>query len=207
WGREEIPALSAYMKVKSGARSRRELFDVAVLAKPPNRLYLQFLDDLGQERFRVVADGREVLFYDARDHTYQLLRQDDAALQKTLRIPVSVEELIDRLLLRIPARIVASVQSPAPPNRWGVSDWVQRDGDLLGMGGVPLSLVYYESQDGRGRGKYRVIYHSGGMEWSFHNPSLGLQNDFQDINTERRIDDRRFDTRPPVAATPSVKFH
>src|SRR5262249_36128226 len=75
-GREEIPALSAYMKVKSGARSRRELFDVAVLAKPPNRLYLQFLDDLGQERFRVVADGREVLFYDAPHHTYQLLPPD-----------------------------------------------------------------------------------------------------------------------------------
>lgn len=198
----ELPGLSAFVQVKLSAGGKSELFDAALLARPPDKLFLQILDDLGQERARVVADGAQVLFFDAQENRYERIPQDGEALKKTLRLPLSVEELIDRLLKRLPPEAAAGWEAPAKQDPPGVRYWVRRSGDRLGLGAAPLDLASYEAISPSGKWSYRIDYGPNAMQWTFRRPKARLSLSFQDLDTAKAPPDSRFDTEPPPGAAP-----
>lgn len=200
--RAELPGLSAFVQVKLSAGGKSELFDAALLARPPDKLFLQILDDLGQERARVVADGASVLFFDAQENRYERIPQDGEALKKTLRLPLSVEELIDRLLKRLPPQAEARWEAANGKNMPEIRYWVRRGGDLLGLVAPPLDLASYEALNPSGKWSYRIDYGPNAMQWTFRRPKARLSLSFQDLDTAKAPPDSRFDTEPPPGAAP-----
>ncbi|MDL1871927.1 hypothetical protein FBR05_06950 [Deltaproteobacteria bacterium PRO3] len=200
--RAELPGLSAFVQVKLSAGGKNELFDAALLASPPDKLYLQILDDLGQERARVVADGAQVLFFDAQENRYERIPQDGEALKKTLRLPLSVEELIDRLLKRLPPQAEARWEAANDKHNTEIRYWVRRGGDRLGLGAAPLDLASYEAISPSGKWSYRIDYGPNAMQWTFRRPKARLSLSFQDLDTAKAPPDSRFDTEPPPGAAP-----
>jgi len=200
--RAELPGLSAFVQVKLSAGGKSELFDAALLARPPDKLFLQILDDLGQERARVVADGASVLFFDAQENRYERLPQDGEALKKTLRLPLSVEELIDRLLKRLPPQAAARWEATGDKDNTEIRYWVRRGGDILGLDSPPLELASYEAVGSSGKWSYRIEYGPKVMQWKFRRPKVQLTLSFQDLDTAKAPPVSRFDTEPPPGAVP-----
>ena len=199
--RDGIPALSGFVQVKIEAGSHRELFDAALLAKPPNLLYLQILDDLGQERARLVADGTRVLFYDAQENQYELWPQNAAALKKTLRLPLSVEELIARLLMQVPKEQVLRWEKADKESPLEVAFWGEQKNARLGFTENPLRLAVFEGLGASGKELYRVEYQIPEMRWSFRKPKIRLTLNFKTVDIEKKLPDDRFDTDPPTGAS------
>lgn len=200
--REQIPGISAFAQVKLSAGGRSELFDAALLARPPDKLYLQILDDLGQERARVVADGAQVLFFDAQENRYEQFPQNSEALKKTLKLPLSVEELIDRLLARLPPQNTAQWSATKENEDHDLHYWVRRDQDRLGLQATPLRLSVYEALSAKGQWKYRVSYGENAMLWTFRRPKAKLSLSFQSIDLQKTPPETRFDTSAPEGAIP-----
>jgi outer membrane lipoprotein-sorting protein len=95
---QPLHSLAGFAEVDIKARGRAESFQAALIAELPNRLRIQILDDLGQERAVLVANGREVMWWDRREGTQKILPQDPQALKKTLRLPIGLEEFVNALL-------------------------------------------------------------------------------------------------------------
>ncbi|MFO1464498.1 MAG: hypothetical protein U1F66_12060 [bacterium] len=192
--------LSAYAQVTLRAGGRKELFDAALLAIPPSRLLIQILDDLGQERARFVADGSWVLFYDAQKNRYSRLPQDAESLRKTLKLPVSVEDLIARLLQQVPPG--GSLGWNEVASAAGGSYRALRSGDRVLWAQDPPRLIAYEALSPSGKLQYRVDYQAQEMSWSFRRPKAELTLRFQSFERARPVPEGRFDTEPPPDAIP-----
>ena len=203
-GRARIPSLSAFVQVKLSAGGRSELFDAALLAKPPDKLLLQILDDLGQERARFVADGTRVLFFDAQENHYQHFDQDGEALKKTLKLPLSVDDLIDRLIGRLPVEEVTRWEKAVAADGPDPVYWAWRKNDRLGLTQAPLRLKDYEALTSSKNWSYRVRYLEDQMQWSFRRPKMRLTLIFQEFDLAKEIPDGRFNTQPPAGARPQT---
>ncbi|HCU23443.1 MAG TPA: hypothetical protein DF383_00360 [Deltaproteobacteria bacterium] len=187
-------SLSAFVQVKVQGGGRSEIFDAALLVLPPNRLLIQILDELGQERLKVVADGSQVLFYDATEAMYSLFPQKPEALKKTLRLPIEIEALVDRLLRRLPPSSILSVEAADAEN----CSWVQRENDRLCL--EEKSLRVFEAKLPQEKWTYRVNYQWPQVEVKFRRPKIDLVMEFKDIDRSRRLLAANFDTTPPPGA-------
>ncbi len=197
---ESATNLSAFAQVTLRAGGHKELFDAALLARAPNQVLIQILDELGQERARFVADGTWVLFYDAQKNRYTRLPQTEESLRKTLRLPVSVEALLARLFMRVPSGPVlqwTSDEGSALPLYLA-----QRQSDRVGLSPEQSRLLSYEAFTSAGKLEYRVDYRMPEMLWSFKHPAAQLSLSFQSFDTEKPVPTERFDTRPPQDAVP-----
>lgn len=96
--RTPLQSLAALADVDVKARGKTESFQAALLAQSPNRLRIQILDDLGQEQALLIANGRQVMWWNRRDGIQKILPQDPTVLKKTLKLPLGLEEFIARLL-------------------------------------------------------------------------------------------------------------
>jgi hypothetical protein len=182
--------LSAFAQVSVERGKQRRLFDAVLQVAKPNRLSLQVLNDLGQEIARVVADGETVYFHENESGRSERFAQNSDALRKTLRLPLSIDDLVDRLLLRLPDSPVLQVErelsaAELPPH------WITRQDDALRLDGRGPRLSLYESKPAGKSWRYRVDYSDytrvGGREfpqriaWSFRKPSLNLTLKLQQI--------------------------
>jgi outer membrane lipoprotein-sorting protein len=93
-----LHSLAGFAEVDLKTRGRSESFQAALLAQGPNRLRIQILDELGQERALLVANGHEVMWWDRREGIQKILPQDPQVLRKTLRLPLGLEEFVALLL-------------------------------------------------------------------------------------------------------------
>ncbi|HKX13394.1 MAG TPA: DUF4292 domain-containing protein, partial [bacterium] len=126
----KLDYLSAFAQVSVERGKQRRLFDAVLQVAAPNRLSLQVLNDLGQEVATVVADGETVYFHDNESGRTERFVQNGDALRKTLRLPLSVDDLVDRLLLRLADAPILQVErelsAAEPPLHW-----VMRQDDAL----------------------------------------------------------------------------
>jgi outer membrane biogenesis lipoprotein LolB len=90
-------------------------------AEHPDRLRLEWLSALGQPLMSMAGDGKTITLYSSADQTYRRFAQSRTALERLIRIPIGIEDLIDVLAGRPPCRIT-------PPralhrDRGSVSSW------------------------------------------------------------------------------------
>ncbi|HEX5033605.1 MAG TPA: DUF4292 domain-containing protein, partial [bacterium] len=149
--------LSAYttVRIQRGKQSRH--FDAALEVAAPNRLALRVLDDLGQELAQVVADGETVYYYENRSGRSRRFVQDEQALRKALRLPLSVDDLVDRLLLRLSDSPILQVEREAPAAA-SPPLWVIRQDDSLRVESAGPRLSLYEAKPSGKAWSYRVDY-------------------------------------------------
>lgn len=198
--------LSAFAQVSIERGKQRRLFDAVIQAAPPNRISIQVLNDLGQEIARVIADGHEVYFQDKESGRSQIFAQDGESLRKTLRLPIRIEDLVDRLLLRLPNSPVLQVEQEI--NATTPTYWVLRQDDSLRFDGEATRLGLYESKPAGKSWNYRVEYSDykriDGRDfperivWNFHKPSLKMNLKLQQIAFEppsSRDVESSFDTK------------
>jgi hypothetical protein len=93
-----ITQLSAYSQVRAERNGKTEFFDAAFKIVAPNQLYLNLLDDLGEVRLRLVADGIQITYQEGPTAPIQQISQDDESLKKILHLPLSIEEFVLRML-------------------------------------------------------------------------------------------------------------
>lgn len=74
-------------------------FDAALLIQAPDKMRIEILDDLGQVVSRLVADGSELLWYDPQAEEYSKISQEKNSLKKFFRLPISVEDFIQGMLI------------------------------------------------------------------------------------------------------------
>lgn len=129
---QELHSISGLAEVDIKARGRTESFQAAFLAKQPNRLRIQILDDLGQEQALLVANGQEVLWRNRKEGIQKILPQDAEVLKKTLRLPLGLEEFITRILGGI----------PTPGNSTGSSHYQIQTDDLEDGPGGPYPMYW-----------------------------------------------------------------
>lgn len=199
--------LSAFAQVSVERGKQRRLFDAVLQVAAPNRLSLQVLNDLGQEVARVVADGETVYFHENESGRTERFVQNGDALRKTLRLPLSVDDLVDRLLLRLPEDPVLQVERELPAAEPPLH-WVMRQDDALQVDSQGPRLRLYEAKPAGRAWRYRVDYSDyfqvEGREfpqriaWSFRKPSLQLTLKLQQIAFQppaSRDIDSSFDTK------------
>jgi outer membrane lipoprotein-sorting protein len=199
---QEYRSLSGFVQVSVEARGRRNSFDAAILLKAPDKLSIHILDDLGQERFRLIADGKEVLWFEHGDETYSHSPQEGDALQKALHLPLSIEEFIDRLLTHVPQgevlQLAMGEASPDPVFE------ITRQGDHLSMLDDPPRLRGFQAfAEGRGKKKrYEVNYgdfenHDGlpfpkSVRWTFRRPRARVEMYFRDVQLNPSLSEEKF---------------
>ncbi len=88
--------LSAYSQVRIERKGKAEFFDAAFKIIAPNQLTLKMLDDLGEVRLSLVADGDQITYQSGDE--YQQIPQNEDSLKKTLHLPLTVEEFVRRML-------------------------------------------------------------------------------------------------------------
>ncbi|HKY62849.1 MAG TPA: DUF4292 domain-containing protein [bacterium] len=199
--------LSAYAQARIQRGKQGRHFDAVLEVAAPNRLSLRILDDLGQEVAQVVADGESVYYYENRSGRSQRFVQDDQALRKALHLPLSVDDLVDRLLLRLPDSPILQVErensaAQPPPH------WVIRPDDSLRVDAERPQLRLYEAKPSGKAWSYRVDYSDyskvEGREfphriaWSFRKPSISLTLQLQQVAFRppaSRDVDSSFDTK------------
>lgn len=93
-----LHSLSAWAEVDLSVKGRAESFQAALLAEGPDRLRIQILDDLGREKALLIANGRQVYWWNRREGGPQIYPQDPKVLRKTLKLPLGVQEFIAQLL-------------------------------------------------------------------------------------------------------------
>jgi len=204
----EIEYLSAFAQVSVERGKQRRLFDAVLQVAPPNRLSLLVLNDLGQEMARVVADGETVYFHESESGKTQRFAQDQDALRKTLRLPLSIDDLVDRLLLRLPSSPILQVEQELsagelPPY------WVIRQEDNLRLSSSLPRLSLYEAKASGKSWRYRVDYSDYAsvdgrdfpqrIDWNFRKPTLSLTLKLQQVAFSppaSRSVESSFDTSP-----------
>lgn len=186
----KLDYLSAFAQVSVERGKQRRLFDAVLQVAAPNRLSLQVLNDLGQEVATVVADGETVYFHENESGRTERFVQNEDALRKTLRLPLSIDDLVDRLLLRLADAPILQVErelsAAEPPLHW-----VVRQDDALQVDSQGPRLRLYEAKPASQAWRYRVDYSDyakvEGREfpqriaWSFRKPSLQLTLKLQQI--------------------------
>ncbi len=172
--REQNPfaSLSAYVQLKLQAKRKTQSFDVAMLLESPDKLHLEILDDLGQVHYRIIADGIQILWHDAQANTYSLIPQDKKALKKILKLPLTVTEFIQRMLLQIP------------------EEKKTKDKKIL-------YCVAYEKFTSVQNFNYPEV-----MKWVFKKPKIQLHLGLRAVEINVPFSPEKFDTTPPQGAAP-----
>lgn len=98
-------SLSSFVEVTVEARGKKQSFDAALVMKAPAQLRIEILDDLGQVISRLIADGSQVLWWQAEKDEYITLPQEPNTLKKTLKLPISIEEFIQGMLAGAPTLV------------------------------------------------------------------------------------------------------
>lgn len=95
-------SVSGLVDLEIRARSRWQESQAAFRITAPNQLSLNFLDDFGQVYARLEANGHEVTWHQTTMGPPKRYPQNSKVLQKIFGLKLSVGELINRLLLKIP---------------------------------------------------------------------------------------------------------
>jgi len=199
---ENIQNLSGYAEVQVKGKGRLENFEAAILARAPNQLSITLLDDLGQQRFQLIADGRVVIWYEDNGSNFQRVPQEGQALKKALKLPLSVHEFIARLFLRLPQGPAETVMEK--PSQGSTINFTR---DAITLRESPLQLTQFEAFKGpkKRKSSYRVIY--GGfqnldpgllaksLQFEIRKPKVQVRIDFQNLQSPQIIPQHRFDTR------------
>jgi len=184
--------LTAFAQATLQVGGRKELFDAALLVRAPDQLFIQILDELGQERAHLVADGTGVIFWDAQKNQERRFSQDPEALKKALRLPLSVEDLIAQLLMRFPSAKTLHWEAPSLAPGSGKNYLAWREDDAVGITEDPLRLLFYEARSPSGNRRYRVDYRMPEIVWTFTRPSAVLTLRFQSYDLEKPVSAERF---------------
>jgi outer membrane biogenesis lipoprotein LolB len=84
-------------------------------AAHPDRLRLEWLSALGQPLMSLAGDGKTITLYSSADQTYRRFAQSRTALERLIRIPIGIEDLIDVLAGRPPLPEYAAARlAPGP---------------------------------------------------------------------------------------------
>lgn len=189
----KIRSLSGLAQVSLEGHGRRESFDIALKMEAPDRLEIQVMDDLGQVQSSLKADGVEVIWQDFSTGEVRRFPQDAEALQKTWRLPLTVESFIAALLGHLdpeePIEQVAAVgegQGPA----WLQIDRVS-DRIVLGASGEGLQSYSLRKKPRSKQWKYHVEYRDyrrqegyefpQEIEWNFRKPKFLVLMRWNDI--------------------------
>lgn len=200
-------SLKGFGQVQIKAKGRTENFDAALLVQYPNKLLITVLDDLGQERFRLVANGEQVLWYEVGANDFSLVAQEEKSLQRALKLPLSVEEFISRLLgifpEDTPLEYLKAEGNPSP--RYEIT----RRQDRLEIGQEPIRLMRFTAfrSDKRKKLRYEITYDdfikvSGvifpkSIRLSFFKPKTEVLLYFNDLELNPDLSPAKFDTTPP----------
>jgi len=187
---QQFKGLKAFAQVRVQSGGRVETFDAAVLINPPRQLRIEIMDDLGQTRARLIADGTQVHFEDLQRGTEDNFEQNDKALQKTLHLPIPIEEFIARMLLRIPEAALTG----AEPARLMLQNF-----DLDVEPQLPRLKAVKKI---KGPGAYQIAYgnyssspasaYPQEIAWSFKNPKIDLRLSLKDLATDQSISPSKF---------------
>lgn len=202
--RPALRSLSAFADASVEYRGRVEFFSAAILAQSPDRLRIELMDDLGQTLARLISDGKAVTWWDSRSGETQSFAPGDPALQKAFRIPLSVEDFIARILLRIPEDEILEFRELEgnPPLQW-----IDRTADRLAFEGATLILKTYEKKKTAGKSKplYAVEYGYSGassstyptqMKWAFFKPAFQMKLKLREVGSNEKLAPEKFNPYP-----------
>jgi len=183
---QSLAGLKAYAQVRVRGGGKTESFDAAILIGTPDKLRVEILDDLGQTRLRLIADGVQVFWEDLNQGTQETLVQDEKALQKTLRLPIRIEDFIQRMLLEFPqGNILGSAANPNLAEERIILDNYEVSLD-------PKSSQLSEVKKTHGGTAYRVAYaqyapsrpraYPQELSWKFSKPKVEIQITLKDFD-------------------------
>ncbi len=177
--REQNPfaSLSAYVQVNLQVKKKTQSFDVALLLESPDKLHLEILDDLGQVHYRIIADGSQILWHDAQANRYTLLEQDEKALKKILKLPLTVTEFIQRMLLQIPEEKKTKDKKFLYCVRYG-----------------NFTSLEFSNTPGTGNFFPQI------MDWEFKKPKITMHLELSAVEINVPFSPEKFDTTPPPGA-------
>ena len=199
----ELHSLSAYIQFSVDAKGKHQSMNAALLISAPNKLRIEILDDLGQLHSRLIADGSQVLWYDADEDSYALISQQDQAMKKILQLPISIEEFIQRMLLKY-----------SPSETTGVTEnseslEIERTSDRLTLNLKPLVLKAFAKKKDSAKKKnlYEIKYNNYTSQdrftypqeiiWQFQKPKVKMTLQMKDLALNQKMADSKFNSTPP----------
>jgi outer membrane biogenesis lipoprotein LolB len=120
-------------------------------AEHPDRLRLEWLSALGQPLMSMAGDGQTITLYSSADQTYRRFAQSRTALERLIRMPIGIEDLIDLLAGRPPLPEYAAARFAPGPGIGVVleSRWRIRLAELQSDASRRLhSMTSYDPQGG-----------------------------------------------------------
>ena len=199
-----LDSLSGFAEVEVEVRGRKQFMQMALLAQEPNRLRISLLDDLGQEQGRLVADGHRVLWINHREGIWEHLPQGDHSLKRVLKLPLTVEEFIQRILVKVP---------PGQPQEAKTltqnSAELSRNLDRYEIQMSPPRLKNWEnfSHSRQKKRRFKVSYEDyqnqserefpQTFRWDFRKPKARVLLEFLSLSLNPSLAPEKFDTSPP----------
>jgi outer membrane biogenesis lipoprotein LolB len=111
----DLEPTKGLMRIEIIAGSQITSGRAAWAAEHPDRLRLEWLSALGQPLLSMAGDGKTITLYSSADQTYRRFAQSRTALERLIRIPIGIEDLIDLLAGRPPLPEYAAARfSPGP---------------------------------------------------------------------------------------------
>jgi outer membrane lipoprotein-sorting protein len=93
-----LQSLSGIIHFTVTRKNQTQSLEAAFILEAPNKLHLEIIDDLGQTQMRIIANGKNVLWWDAEKNNHQILDQNEKVLKKIFKLPLSVSDLVEALL-------------------------------------------------------------------------------------------------------------
>ena len=192
------------VRVRGGGKS--ESFDAALLVQSPDLVTLEIINDLGQVLTRVVSDGHQILYEDTQQKIYTLLGDDTAAFKKALHLPISPQEFVARLLLKIPQEKIVGVGVQKNAVTGAAVKQVEGENYLIGFDEKNQQLLEVRRWKTPGSGKelYRIEYlakpdavYPGQIVWRFQKPKVEVTVRFEEVTRKDSSPPQKFDTHPP----------
>lgn len=186
--------LSGLVDIEIQARGRWKQMQAAFHLKAPNQLSLNFLDDFGLVYARLEADGQQVEWWESTQEFPEIYPQNGDVLNKIFGIKMSVQEFIDRLLLKLPE----SQATGTAPNKketievtqivWpqGIATVATEPPQLLKWVGTNVNeqkkRILYQARYYKGNSdENRGVNYPEKIVWLFQRPKARVTMEFSEI--------------------------